>query len=121
MIITRTPFRISFAGGGSDIASFYEKHDGCVVSTAIDKYMYIAIHPNFNRKETILKYSVTETVNDVSDIQHKYFKRILGTWTGKSTYKRMYSMCQRSRIRAIGIGCRCRKQKSIIAVSKFRL
>ena len=45
MIITRTPFRVSFAGGGSDLASFYEKapigHEACVVSTSINKYMYI--------------------------------------------------------------------------------
>ncbi len=77
MIITRTPFRISFAGGGSDIESFYKKHNGCVVSTAIDKYMYIAIHPNFNREETILKYSKTEIINDRSQIEHTYFRKIL--------------------------------------------
>ena len=77
MIITRTPFRISFAGGGSDIASFYEKHDGCVLSTAINKYMYISVHPSFDRKQTILKYSKTETVDNVADIEHHYFKQVL--------------------------------------------
>lgn len=51
MIITRTPFRVSFAGGGSDIASFYEKHEGCVLSTAINKYMYISIHPSFSKEK----------------------------------------------------------------------
>lgn len=77
MIITRTPFRVSFAGGGSDIASFYEKHEGCVLSTSINKYMYISIHPNFNNSETILKYSKTESVSNLNDIEHKYFKQIL--------------------------------------------
>ena len=77
MIITRTPFRISFAGGGSDIASFYEKHGGCVVSTAINKYMYISVHPSFCKEETVLKYSKTEIVENISSIKHKYFKRIL--------------------------------------------
>lgn len=77
MILTRTPFRVSFAGGGSDIASFYEKHDGCVLSTAINKYMYISIHPSFNAKETVLKYSQTEIVDSLGNIEHKYFKRIL--------------------------------------------
>lgn len=77
MIITRTPFRVSFAGGGSDIASFYEKHDGCVLSTSINKYMYVSIHPNFNENETILKYSKTECISDLNDIEHKYFKQML--------------------------------------------
>ncbi len=77
MIITRTPFRVSFAGGGSDIASFYEKHGGCVLSTAINKYMYISVHPSFDPDETVLKYSETETVNDIADIKHKYFKQVL--------------------------------------------
>ena len=79
MIITRTPFRVSFAGGGSDIASFYEKHEGCVLSTAINKYMYISLHPSFSRKETILKYSKTESVIDIEKIEHKYFKQMLKT------------------------------------------
>ncbi len=77
MIITRTPFRISFAGGGSDIASFYKKHGGCVLSTSINKYMYISVHPSFELKDTVLKYSETEIVRDVSEIQHKYFKSVL--------------------------------------------
>ena len=77
MIITRTPFRMSFAGGGSDIASFYEKHGGCVLSTTINKYMYISVHPSFELKETVLKYSQTEVVDDISKIDHKYFKEVL--------------------------------------------
>lgn len=77
MIITRTPFRMSFAGGGSDIASFYEKHGGCVLSTGINKYMYINVHPSFDRDSTILKYSKTEIVSDINDIEHNYFREIL--------------------------------------------
>ncbi len=77
MIITRTPFRMSFAGGGSDIASFYEKHGGCVLSTGINKYMYINIHPSFNKDETILKYSKTERVTDINEVEHNYFREIL--------------------------------------------
>ncbi len=77
MIITRTPFRVSFAGGGSDIASFYEKHGGCVVSTGINKYMYINVHPSFDTTKTILKYSKTEIVDDIRNIEHNYFREIL--------------------------------------------
>ncbi len=77
MIITRTPFRMSFAGGGSDIASFYEKHGGCVISTSINKYMYISVHPSFEAIDTVLKYSQTEIVQDVNEVNHKYFKEVL--------------------------------------------
>lgn len=76
MIITRTPFRVSFAGGGSDLASFYIKHGGCVLSTAINKYMYVSIHPSFVG-ETVLKYSKTEVVDSLDKIQHKYFRQML--------------------------------------------
>lgn len=77
MIITRTPFRMSFAGGGSDIASFYEKHGGCVLSTSLNKYMYISIHPSFEAVDTVLKYSQTETVKDIEQVNHRYFKEVL--------------------------------------------
>ena len=77
MIITRTPFRVSFAGGGSDMASFYEKHGGCVVSTSINKYMYINVHPSFDPSKTILKYSKTEIVDSLEEIEHNYFREIL--------------------------------------------
>lgn len=77
MIITRTPFRVSFAGGGSDIASFYGKHGGCVLSTAINKYMYISVHPSFDRQQTVLKYSKTETAKNLDEIEHQYFKQVL--------------------------------------------
>lgn len=77
MIITRTPFRVSFAGGGSDIPSFYLKHGGCVLSTTINKYMYISVHPSFEKIETVLKYSQTEIVSDLEQIHHKYFREVL--------------------------------------------
>ncbi len=77
MIITKTPFRVSFCGGGSDIPLFYREHGGCVISTSINRYMYISIHPFFDEKKTSLKYSRTETVDRLSDIQHSIFKRVL--------------------------------------------
>ncbi len=77
MIITRTPFRISFAGGGSDLPSFYRRHEGCVLSTTINKYMYVIIHPTFNRQGTVVKYNRTETVNNIRDIQHPIARQLL--------------------------------------------
>lgn len=77
MLITKTPFRVSFCGGGSDIPDFYRENGGCVISTSINRYMYISIHPYFNEKIISLKYSQTETVNDVNNIKHSIFKRVL--------------------------------------------
>ena len=57
MVITKTPFRVSLCGGGSDLPAFYEKNGGCVISTTIKKYMYITSHPSFDKKQTVLKYS----------------------------------------------------------------
>ena len=77
MIITRTPFRVSFAGGGSDLRDFYSKNGyGAVVSTAIDRYMYIVIHPYFHDKIRV-KYSRTEDVEDINQIEHPIVRECL--------------------------------------------
>lgn len=80
MIITRTPFRISFAGGGSDLPSFYRREQGAVLSTTIDKYMYLVIHPFFNDDKIQLKYSKTELVDKISDINHPIFREALSMY-----------------------------------------
>ena len=77
MIITKTPFRISFSGGGSDIADFYREYCGCVLSTTINRYMYLTIHPYFDESKTALKYSQNEIVEDINDIQHSIFHCVL--------------------------------------------
>lgn len=77
MIIAKTPFRISFVGGGSDLESFYSQYIGAVFSTTIDKYMYISSHNFFDVDKIRLKYSKTETVDDVSKIQHPIFREVL--------------------------------------------
>ena len=77
MIITKTPFRISFSGGGSDLPSFYREHGGCVLSTSINKYMYISIHPYFDENAIMLKYSKCELVRNIDDIKHPILKSVL--------------------------------------------
>lgn len=77
MIITKTPFRISFCGGGSDIEDFYRENGGCVLSTSIDKYMYISVHPYFDESRISLKYSENENVEDVSEIRHSILRCVL--------------------------------------------
>lgn len=76
MIITRTPFRVSFAGGGTDLPDFYRFKPGAVVSTAIDKYMYITVNKRFD--DTIrVSYSKTEIVNRVEEIKHPIVREAL--------------------------------------------
>lgn len=77
MIITRTPFRISLGGGGTDIPSFYREEPGCVLSLAINKHMYIAIHPYFEPGRTFIKYSRTEIVESIGDIRHPIVREVL--------------------------------------------
>lgn len=77
MIITKTPFRVSFCGGGSDIADFYREYGGCVLSTTINRYMYLSIHPYFDAGMTALKYSQNEIVSDLNDIAHSIFHCVL--------------------------------------------
>lgn len=77
MIITKTPFRISFVGGGSDLEAFYSKHPGAVLSTSINQYMYISSHRFFEEQKTRVKYSITETVDDPSEITHPILRTVL--------------------------------------------
>jgi D-glycero-alpha-D-manno-heptose-7-phosphate kinase len=77
MIITRTPFRVSFVGGGSDMAAFYEKHEGAVLSCTIDKYMYLFSHRFFEPDKIRAKYSKTETVGNPSELEHPIIRTVL--------------------------------------------
>lgn len=69
MIIVRTPLRISFVGGGSDMAAFYDREDGMVVCTAIDKYVYAIVKERFD-DFIYVNYSIKECVSSVSEIRH---------------------------------------------------
>ena len=77
MIISRTPLRISFAGGGSDLPGYYLKHGGAVLSTTINKYIYIAVHRYFSPNQSLLKYSKTELVSSNDEIQHPLFRECM--------------------------------------------
>jgi D-glycero-alpha-D-manno-heptose-7-phosphate kinase len=69
LIIVRSPLRISLGGGGTDLASYYRKYEGFVVSAAIDKYVYIILHDAF-LGEILIKYSKLEKTESIEDIQH---------------------------------------------------
>lgn len=75
-IVTRTPLRITFVGGGSDLPAFYEKHTGACVNCTIDKYIYIVVNKRHDDK-IMLHYSQTEFVNQVSEIKNEYIRACL--------------------------------------------
>ena len=76
VIITRTPLRISFAGGGSDFPAVYRHGFGAVVATAINKYMYITVNRKFDEKIRA-SYSITEMVDRVDDLKHELIREAL--------------------------------------------
>ena len=72
MILTKTPFRMSFFGGGTDMPEFFNEYGGSVISTTFDKYVYVTVRhlPRFFDYSTEVVYSKTERVNNIDDIQH---------------------------------------------------
>lgn len=72
MIITKTPFRMSFFGGGTDMEEYFKENGGAVLSTTFDKYCYVNVRhlPRFFDYSSEISYSKTERVTDVNDIQH---------------------------------------------------
>ena len=79
MIISRTPFRVSLFGGGTDYPKWFEKHGGAVLGFAIDKYCYISVRrlpPFFEHKHRVV-YSVVENVKTIDEIQHPAVKGVL--------------------------------------------
>lgn len=76
MIISQTPLRISFVGGGTDLKSFYGAEDGMVISSAIDKYVYVIVKERFDEK-IYINYSVKEIVEDVSEIKNELVREAM--------------------------------------------
>lgn len=83
MIITRSPLRVSFIGGGTDFESFFSKYQGGVISTSIDKYVYVTIKKKFDNGIK-LSYSANENINNTSQIKHKLIKKIFQKYKVKS-------------------------------------
>lgn len=76
MIISRTPLRVSFVGGGSDLPAFYRQHNGAVLSMSITKYVYLSMHEYFEKQGCILKYSEIEKPRTADDIQHRIIQQV---------------------------------------------
>ncbi len=76
MIISQTPYRVSFAGGGTDLPSFYEKEMGAVLSVGLNQHMYVTVSPRF-KASTRIAYTKTEIADSVDDIQHTIAREVL--------------------------------------------
>lgn len=92
MIITKTPFRMSFFGGGTDMPAFFREHGGAVLSTTFDKYCYVTVRhlPPFFEYRTELSYAKTERVIDRADIQHPAIReamKLLDMYDLRLTYE----------------------------------
>lgn len=92
MIITKTPFRMSFFGGGTDMEEYFRENGGAVLSTTIDKYCYVNVRhlPRFFEYSTELSYSKTERVTDVNNIQHPAIReamKLLDMYEIRLTYE----------------------------------
>jgi D-glycero-alpha-D-manno-heptose-7-phosphate kinase len=79
MVVTRTPLRISFAGGGTDLPEFYEVEEGAVLSAAVDKYVYVTVkrHSELFNEPIRLNYSRTEQVNTIGEIENNIARECL--------------------------------------------
>ncbi|MFC1941141.1 GHMP kinase [Chloroflexota bacterium] len=83
MIISKTPFRMSFTGGGSDLRAYYQTGYGAVVSTTINKFMYVTLNKIFSTRIRVV-YSKAEYVKDVNEVEHNTARealKLLGTQT----------------------------------------
>ncbi|MBI4532135.1 MAG: GHMP kinase [Candidatus Latescibacteria bacterium] len=76
MIITQVPLRVSFAGGGTDFEAFYREEPGMVVSSAIDKYVYVIVKERFDER-IYINYSKKEIVDSVDEIQHELVREAM--------------------------------------------
>lgn len=77
MLVSSAPLRVSFCGGGSDISSYYNQKDGAVLTSTIQQYVYVVVNKYFDKTKYHLKYSKTEEVGSIDEIQHPIIKAAL--------------------------------------------
>lgn len=76
MYFTKTPLRISFIGGGSDLETFYSQSEGSVISVTINKYIYLTMHKLFEEGKLFLKYSKSENIKSLTEIKHPIIREV---------------------------------------------
>ena len=91
MIIARSPLRVTFGGGGTDLPSYYEKFGGFLIAAAIDRYVYITLHETFV-PDLIVKYSELERVPDATKLKHPIIREAFALVGVKGCSLEMTSM-----------------------------
>ena len=76
MIITRSPLRVSLGGGGTDLPSYYQEHEGFLIAAAIDRYVYVTVMRPFT-EGIFLKYSQLEQVKQITEVEHPIIRECL--------------------------------------------
>src|SRR5438105_4835285 len=76
MLITRSPLRVTFGGGGTDLPSYYQRYSGFIIAAAIDRYVYVTVIRPFT-PGIFLKYSQLENVRQVDDVQHPILREAI--------------------------------------------
>jgi D-glycero-alpha-D-manno-heptose-7-phosphate kinase len=77
MLLVKAPLRISFVGGGTDLPAFYQHERGAVISSTIDKFVYVAINPTPMTRRFVIKHRSIESADDVESIEHPYLRASL--------------------------------------------
>ena len=77
MIVTRTPFRVTLGGGGTDLPSYYSQHGGFIFAMGLDKYMYVTVNRPTVGSKIRLHYSQSEVVDDIDDLRHELAREAL--------------------------------------------
>lgn len=77
MIVTRTPFRVTLGGGGTDLPSYYSHHGGFIFAMGLDKYMYVSVNRPVVGKKLVLHYTQSEVVDHVSQLRHELAREAL--------------------------------------------
>ena len=86
MVITRSPLRITFGGGGTDFPSYYRENEGFIIAAAIDKYVFVTINKPF-KNGIFLKYSLLENVMNIQDICHPIIRESLNLYLSNNSAK----------------------------------
>ncbi|HUP45461.1 MAG TPA: galactokinase [Thermoanaerobaculia bacterium] len=87
MIITRTPFRVTLGGGGTDLPSYYSQHGGFILAMGLDKYMYVAVNRPIVGHKIRLHYSQSEVVDHVSQLRHELAREALAAHGIEDTFE----------------------------------
>jgi len=101
VIVTRTPFRVTLGGGGTDLPSYYSQHGGFIFAMGLDKYMYVMVNRPVVGRVIRLHYSQAEVVNHVSELRHELAREALRRPTALSSAESAATDAQHAQLAAL--------------------